>query len=72
MKALRAREDATPNSLALEEIDVPKPGVQGVLVRVHAAGVTRIDVAAAHGKARNASWTLGRDFAGQVVEGGDW
>lgn len=67
MKAIRIR--STNDQPRLEE--VPPPDVLGddeVLVRIHDAGVNQADFAFAH---TGAPRTLGRDFAGQVMETGD-
>ena len=64
MRALRLYEDG----LRVEEIDLPKPGAGEVLVRVHAAGITRDEL----------TWPTDRlptipsyELSGVVVDGGD-
>jgi NADPH2:quinone reductase len=57
--------------LQLETCDPPARAAGEVLVKVHAAGVNRSDVAAALGRMPQAVWprTPGRDWAGVVVDG---
>jgi NADPH:quinone reductase-like Zn-dependent oxidoreductase len=64
MRALRLHEDG----LRVEEIELPEPGPGEVLVRVHAAGITRDEL----------TWPTDRlpaipsyELSGVVVDGGD-
>jgi NADPH:quinone reductase-like Zn-dependent oxidoreductase len=68
MIALRLHAAGRPDALALEEIDAPRPGEGEVLVRVHAAGITRDEL----------DWTADRlpatpsyEFSGVVAAVGD-
>ena len=58
--------------LALEEVPTPHPGPGEVLVRVSAAGINRVDVAAVAGAFKSKTPRVpGRDFAGVIAEGTD-
>lgn len=43
MKSMLSKEPGGPETLVLEEMDVPTPGAKQVLIRVHAAGVNYPD-----------------------------
>jgi NADPH:quinone reductase-like Zn-dependent oxidoreductase len=71
MKAVRIHSSGGASRLRLEEIQPPKVlGDDEVLVRIHDAGVNPADFAFSLAPAA-APRTLGRDFAGQVMETGD-
>ncbi len=68
MRVLRLRAEGGPEQLALEEADRPTPGPGEVLVRVHAAALTRGEL----------EWPLGRlpaipsyELSGVVEESGE-
>lgn len=71
MKALRITSHCPP--VALRATDVPEPprGPEEVRVQIEAAGVNPSDVLSLEGRFPSAVLprTLGRDFAGRVVEG---
>jgi NADPH2:quinone reductase len=60
--------------LRIEEVAVPRPGPDEVLVKVHACGLNRADLAMlaghAHGAHGGAGTVLGMEWAGEVVEAG--
>src|SRR5262245_53481117 len=70
MKAIRVHEFGGPEVLRFEDVDLPQPGPDEVLVRIEAAGVNPYDTymrAGAYG-ARNPAlpYTPGSDAAGTV------
>jgi NADPH:quinone reductase len=72
MKAIYIREHGPVADLKVSEI--PEPSISGgeeVLVKVEAAGINPSDLASASGKFPDSVLprTLGRDFAGSVVDG---
>ena len=71
MKAILVQKDGT---LLFDEIDVPKPGKEEVLVRVQACGVNRADLMQKKGLYPAPKGTrsdiLGLEFAGEIVERG--
>ena len=70
MKAVRVHSFGKTNRLLLEEIQPPALlGDEEVLVRIHDAGVNPADFA--FSASPPAPRTLGRDFAGQVIEAGE-
>jgi NADPH:quinone reductase-like Zn-dependent oxidoreductase len=57
----------------LEDIPIPQPGDDDILVRVHAASLNPVDLSVASGRYQHmltTPVTLGRDFAGEVVSVG--
>lgn len=74
MKAIVITNPGPPNVLALEEVPVPTPNHQEVLVQVTAAGVNRPDIMQRLGMypaPSGASEILGLEVAGTIVELGD-
>jgi len=71
MLALRIEKFGPPSALAIGEISQPAPRPEEVLVRVEAAGLNPSDVKNLAGMFHQTTLprTLGRDFAGVVVEG---
>jgi NADPH:quinone reductase len=72
VKAQASGPDALDEVFSLAEIDRPKTMPEGsAVVEVKSSGVNPSDVKALLGGMRHAVWprTLGRDFAGVVVEG---
>ena len=57
------------------DVDMPKPKINDVLVKVHACGLNRADLVVAdggaHGAAGGAGTIVGMEFSGEVVECGD-
>lgn len=71
MKAAVLRELGAPSVLKLEEVPMPKPGPQEVLIKVEAVGVTYHDVVQRNGTMRRTvelPMVLGYEIAGRVVE----
>ncbi|MGH8261306.1 MAG: NADP-dependent oxidoreductase, partial [Steroidobacteraceae bacterium] len=71
MRAVRIHSFGGPKVLQIDEIDVPEPGDEEVLIRVHAASVNPIDYKIREGafppvKASHLPKILGRDVAGTV------
>lgn len=70
MRAVRPAAPGHPADLRLEEVPLPSCPPGQALVRVTAAGVNRSDVLACRGVLPGPfPRTLGRDYAGEVVEG---
>jgi NADPH:quinone reductase-like Zn-dependent oxidoreductase len=75
MKAVLLYEYGGPEQLRYEETDVPKPGNDEVLVKMHATSANPIDFKLRSGEAQKRMplelpAILGRDLAGEVVESG--
>jgi NADPH:quinone reductase-like Zn-dependent oxidoreductase len=71
MKAIRLLEWGHP--VQLEDLPIPQPGDDEILVRVHAASLNPVDVTIASGLLQGmltVPMTLGTDFAGEVVRVG--
>ncbi|HUJ45476.1 MAG TPA: NADPH:quinone reductase [Opitutaceae bacterium] len=69
MKAIRVHEFGPPEVMKLEEVPVPKPGANQILVRVHAAGVNPVETYIRSGSyaAKPAlPYTPGGDAAGVI------
>jgi NADPH:quinone reductase-like Zn-dependent oxidoreductase len=76
MKAIAYHRYGSPDVLQLEEVDTPKVGDDGVLVRVRASSVNPVDwhilrgepflVRMSDGLRRPKGWQLGTDVAGRV------
>lgn len=69
MKAVRIHQYGGPETMQLEEVPVPAPGNDQLLVRVQMAGVNPADYKMREGKMgtkRAMPFTLGLDFAGTV------
>ncbi|HZU95102.1 MAG TPA: zinc-binding alcohol dehydrogenase family protein [Planctomycetota bacterium] len=71
MKALRITKHGPVAELAMSDVDEPRPSGDGVKVRIEAAGINPSDLLSAKGGFPEARLPriLGRDFAGEVVEG---
>jgi len=71
MKALRVHKNGETTTLGIEDLPKPKPSTGQVLVKIRASAVQPSDVLNSKGVFANTSFprTLGRDFAGTVVEG---
>jgi NADPH:quinone reductase-like Zn-dependent oxidoreductase len=75
MQAVVAHEYGTPDVLHLQEILIPTPSANEVLVRVHAAGVLPVDVAWLEGFFRTSRpavfpFVPGSAYSGEVVQVG--
>lgn len=75
MQAVQAYEYGAPDVLQLEEIPIPSPANNEVLVRVRAAGVLPVDVAWLDGFFRNSRpasfpFVPGSAYSGQIVKVG--
>lgn len=75
MRALRLHEFGAPEVLRVDDIPVPEPGPDDVLVRVAAASLNPVDYKMRRGgypraKAEQLPLTLGRDLAGRVEQSG--
>jgi NADPH:quinone reductase-like Zn-dependent oxidoreductase len=71
MRAVRIHSFGGPDVLRIEEIDIPEPADDEVLIRVHAASVNPVDYKIRSGgyppvKAEQLPRVLGRDFAGTI------
>lgn len=74
MKAVRIRAFGGPEALEIQEIYIPTPGPDEVLVRVHAAGVNRPDLLQRTGKyppPPGITDTPGLEVAGEIVGTGE-
>jgi len=74
MKAYRAHRLAGPQSLALEEAEVPEPGFGELVVAVEAAGLHLADLAAVSGERLprpGLPFTPGLEVAGKIAAVGD-
>src|ERR1700761_3546475 len=68
MLAIRVNEFGAPDVLRVEEVDVPRPGQDEILVRVMAAGVGPWDVSLPQGGYPGpVPYTPGGEFAGVVT-----
>lgn len=75
MHTIRAYEYGSPDLLQLEEIPIPTPAANEILVRVHAAGLLPVDVAWLDGFFRTSRpaafpFTPGSAYAGEIVQVG--
>ncbi len=77
MKAIRVHQFGGPEVLKLEEIAVPEPATDQILVRIHAAGVNPVETyirsgryASSPGASTKLPYTPGRDAAGVVEKVG--
>lgn len=74
MKVVRIHEFGGPDVLSLEDVPMPEPMADEVLVRVHAASINPVDYKLRSGKYASAlpeGVHLGRDIAGTVEKTGD-
>jgi NADPH:quinone reductase len=73
MKALRFAQYGPPSVLSIQEIPLPSLANGDVLVQVQASSINPSDLGAVAGRFHSQlPMTPGRDFAGVVVEGGEW
>lgn len=72
MKAVIVRDFGGPEVLELAEVDRPEPGIDDVLVRIHAAGICHHDVLSRGGKIPGGrpGRILGHEIAGEIVAAG--
>src|SRR5215470_368722 len=72
MKAVIVRDFGGPEVLELAEVDRPEPGIEDVLVRIHAAGICYHDVLSRAGRIPGGApgRILGHEIAGEIVETG--
>jgi acryloyl-coenzyme A reductase len=72
MKAVTFRDFGGPEVLELAEVDRPEPGIDDVLVRIHAAGICYHDVLSRGGKIPGGrpGRILGHEIAGDIVAAG--
>lgn len=74
MKAIVVREFGPPEVMKVEEVELPKPEGNQLLIRVHAAGVNPVDTylrTGIHAHAPKLPYTPGKDAAGTVEAVGD-
>lgn len=72
MKVIEMTQAGGPEVLAVGEREIPHPGAGEVLIKVHAAGVNRPDVAQRQGHyppPKDASDLLGLEVSGEIVAG---
>lgn len=72
MKAFRATKSSTTTpSLTLQTVPIPEPNAQQVLVRIKTSAVQPSDILNAKGEFPQTTFprTLGRDFAGIIIDG---
>jgi acryloyl-coenzyme A reductase len=72
MKAVIVRDFGGPEVLELAEVDRPEPGIDDVLVQIHAAGICYHDVLSRSGKIPGGrpGRILGHEIAGEIVAAG--
>ncbi len=74
MKTMKAAVQAGEQGLQIQQVPVPTPGVDELLVRVRACGLNRADIGMAaghaHGSQGGAGTMLGMEWAGEVVDFG--
>ncbi|GAB4557031.1 MAG: zinc-binding dehydrogenase [Rhizobacter sp.] len=74
MQTMKAAVQAGPQGLQIQQVPVPTPGVDEVLVRVRACGLNRADIGMAaghaHGSQGGPGTMLGMEWAGEVVDFG--
>ncbi len=76
MRAVRIHAYGHSDQVRVEDIPVPSPGPDDVLVRIHAAGINPVDWKIREGFLAKAAphafpLTLGQDFAGKVISFGE-
>ena len=78
MKAIRIHSFGGPEVLELDDVPIPQPGDDELLMRIHAASVNPVDYKIRRGTVPWVSremlpMTLGRDLSGTVEgHGGRW
>jgi NADPH2:quinone reductase len=75
MKALRFKQFGKPDTLLVEEVPAPAPGVDTAIVQVRAASINPSDVKNVAGRMQQTTLprTPGRDYSGVVIGGPqDW
>ncbi len=73
IKAIRVNEYGSPEVLKQEEIVLPEPGPDEVIVQIHAAGVNPVDTyqrSASRGYKPKLPYTPGLDGAGMIINTG--
>ena len=72
MKAVQIQKYGPAESLAITDVDMPVPGPDDVVIRVHAVGVNRLDLLLREGSVFQVPLPRipGTDFAGEIVEVG--
>ena len=72
MRAVIVRDFGGPEVLEVAEVDRPEPGVDDVLVRIHAAGICYHDVLSRGGKIPGGQpgRILGHEIAGEIMAAG--
>jgi NADPH2:quinone reductase len=73
MKAIRVHEFGGPEVLRLDEVPTPRPGPSEVVVRMHAAGVNRVETyirAGKYARLPELPYTPGNDGAGVLEQVG--
>lgn len=74
MKAIVVREFGEPEVMKLEDVELPQPAGDQVLIRIHAAGVNPVDTylrTGIHAHAPKLPYTPGKDGAGVVEAVGE-
>jgi len=74
MKIITIKEFGSPHVLQLQDGESPKPKVDEVLIRVHAAGINRPDIIQRQGlypAPADASPILGLEVAGEIIARGE-
>ena len=73
MKAVVVRETGGPEVLKIEDLPIPAPGDDQVLVKVHACGICRHDILVREGILKGKvsyPLVLGHEISGEVIENG--
>lgn len=74
MKTITIKEFGSPQVLEVQDVEIPKPKLGEVLIRIHAAGINRPDIMQRQGlypPPADASPILGLEVAGEIVECGE-
>jgi NADPH:quinone reductase-like Zn-dependent oxidoreductase len=73
MKAVLFREHGNVDVLRIEEVSQPTPGLTGVVVKVHACGVNRLDIYSRAGRTKVAPMPhiSGSEVSGEIVAIGE-
>ncbi|NUA27474.1 alcohol dehydrogenase catalytic domain-containing protein [Cupriavidus basilensis] len=72
MKAVQIQKHGPAESLAIVDVDMPAPGPDDLIIRVHAVGVNRLDLLLREGSVFQVPLPRipGTDFAGDIVDVG--